>query len=254
MSASCATVFSRQTHTNHVAVKFGWDSNNFDVTKTPGKGYIDGLESRLRCALCMNRDLFLGMTVEKTVSRDEFVSLVSERLIDVDDSASSSGPFIKIISLDVSKDSVDSVLRKITRLDSTTQQWPFTTSGFPKSGRTENTHVTVAHYSLLTQDAMRSKFQSLVGMEIEVRVTGLQWNERVAALVVKVPTASLGGVLIPEPLNPFPHITVWHGVGVSPSESNELPRCVDAGLAHSQLLHEEVSLTGKVSFWGMHQH
>jgi hypothetical protein len=77
----------------------------------------------------------LGRTLDEAVSREVFVSQISERLVNVDDAVSSSGPYIKIVSLDVSRDTVDSVLDKIMNLGSATQQCPFRAGGFPNRGR-----------------------------------------------------------------------------------------------------------------------
>ncbi|CAB9524977.1 expressed unknown protein [Seminavis robusta] len=225
--------------------QFGWDSKRADVEKSSGNGYIEGLESRLRAAVAKNRDLLHSLCVEQTVSCQQFVSQVSARLVDVDEAALS---FVKIVSIDVSRDAIDSVIQEILSSNDTAEG-----PNFNDGEKVRNVHVTMAHYTQLTQELINQNFQPLLGKDVEVFVTGMLWNERIAALSVRVAAKSLVGASMPEPLNSFPHITIWHGIGVPPSESNKLPTHFAAGLAQKKLLEREITLKGSLSFWGIDQ-
>lgn len=110
-------------------------------------------------------------------------------------------------------------------------------------------HVTMAHFHQLSQSDMKATFQPLSGSRAQVKVLRILWSDRVAALGVETPPTTENGDRLPQPLNAFPHITVWRSDGVRAVESNDLPKLVEAGEAHQLILTDPIMLTGTVSLW-----
>lgn len=118
----------------------------------------------------------------------------------------------------------------------------------------KNPHITMAHCSQLSQDEMKQQYGPILDQYVSVKVTGLLWNARIAALSVEVASETTTGALAGKPLNPFPHMTLWHTEDVSPVESNELPHLLSIDQASQVILPQPALLEGKLSFWGMDQH
>lgn len=180
------------------------------------------------------------------------------------DDPSDHPPPIKIVSVDVERRKVHSLLRDCLSDDDAANVMEgrlhkdqYLDDEYKSSGFVENTHVTMAHFSQLSQEEMIGIFGPVLGHTVSVTVTGLLWNQRIAALSVDMsPTTTDTGAQVAKPQNDFPHITLWHMEDASPSESNDLPRLLSIGEA-SRLIFSQTPLLlleGTISFWGMDQH
>jgi Fungal tRNA ligase phosphodiesterase domain len=274
--------------------KFGYDLKKQDAIKTSNK-YVDGVESRLRELLTKYQDMLLGWTVDEELSRSSFVSQLSEHIQELDQisgvtmntvAVKTAVPsFIKIASIDLDRKGIQSALLSQKTTEELSSFWE---TVFGKGQTIEslkeddlgtkkyfiaNPHVTLLHFKNAEQSAILSKFGSVLGCRVEVTVTGMLWNEEVAAFVVSVAEKSIvspergeNGVqitlgpshseaaLIPASSNEFVHVTVWCKPGVSPSHSNALPSLVDSGKATQVKFEQPISLVGTVSFWSMNKH
>ena len=240
-------------------VQFGWETKKADFEKNSGGGYIDRLEASLRDSIQNHRETLLSLTVREAASQKLFVSRVSERMLEVDGLTSSSQSFIKIVSIDLPRHHVHAIIRQCTTLDSSAlggklDQVSCVDGEYQSIEFVGQTHVTMVHYKQLSQAKMRANFESILEKEVFVDVTGLLWNERIAALAVDVAAKIEDGNEIPRPQNSFPHITVWHRDDVSPAESNDLPGLLATGHAHKISLPNKARLIGNLTFWRMDQH
>jgi len=256
-------VFSQKVSTNlpgdlnlvlkeALQVQLGWETKKADIEKNTAGGYIDKLEASLREVVGKHSSALLESTTTKFVSQKLFVLQFSERLLELD-GLSSLDTFVKIVSIDVPRSSVQSVLKQC---NSTALGHELNVL-FPSDNSSkfvDMTHLTLCHYTQLSQGEIRETFRRLLGQEVALEVTTLLWNERIAALAVNVAQQSLDGSEVPRPQNEFAHITIWHRDDVSPAEANSLPGLVSSGQAQGFSLSEKISLTGKVSFWPMDQH
>jgi hypothetical protein len=188
----------------------------------------------------------------------------------IDGTAGHGSGFIKIVSVDVSQELAHSLLRNVAKshprvskfLDQlfkggdNTVTAPMSVDGvFPGENFISDTHVTMVHFSQLKQSTMREHFETFIGCTVNVTVTGILWNKRIAALAVEVATETVDKpeLEIPAPKNSFPHITIWHQKDASARESNELLGLVESGGAERIDFCEPVVIQGAISFWGEDQ-
>ena len=108
----------------------------------------------------------------------------------------------------------------------------------------------MAHCAHMSQEMMETKFESLVGNSVDVKITGLLWSDRIAALQVELPSHSDEGKIIPPSTNDFTHITLWRKEAQA-VESNDLPLQVQQGKASKLIFDNAIEIRGKVNFWHM---
>ena len=96
---------------------------------------------------------------------------------------------------------------------------------------------------------MKEKYSHLLGKKVQLDVTGLLWDEQVAALAVDVAVTSSDGIAVPTCANAFSHITVWVAEGARASMSNQLPQHVDDGNAKRLDFEKPFPIFGTFSFW-----
>ena len=115
----------------------------------------------------------------------------------------------------------------------------------------QDTHVTMAHRSQLSQQALRDEFGPQLGRTVSLKVTALLWSHRAAALAITVDGTTLDDGRFPLPAcrNAFPHISVWFADGAEARESNDLPLLLKVNQAVRVDLEKHVPLEGSVSFW-----
>lgn len=232
------------------------------------------IETRLRSVLEKHRSFLLSLAADPKVSKESFASQLLERVSALPDSADlldgepTAADAVKIASVDVKQASIHSLLVDIAKTS------PVVTEVLKKCSEPSNdtnetanvstnddgvlvgenfvadTHVTMAHCSQVSQNMLREAFEPLIGCKVNVRVTGILWNDDSVALAVKVDSSTQDEKSVPAPKNVFPHITLWYKPGVSAAFSNELPALVEAGKAQRVDFEEPVVLEGVVSLWG----
>lgn len=198
------------------------------------------------------------MTVNENIARKHFVSQVAEHALEID-GRSSSYEFIKIVSIDIPRAKLHSLLRQhisvdADLMDGKLHQDAFIDGEYGGNEYVSNTHITMAHFTQLSQSEMRDLFGSIQGQEVQVEITGMLWSQRIAALTVNIPAKTRNGNDVPKPQNSFQHITIWHKEEVSPSESNTLPELLAAGDSSQIQFSEKIIVSGTIRFWRIGQH
>lgn len=238
---------------------------------------VQEIESQLRELLVKYNDLLVSLSVDPAISKREFVSQVMERVAALAAPGafthgtpgviSDGSGFVRIVSVDVSQALVHSLLRchaktyppiskfleKILEGEEDADTGSKSVgSVIPGGNFVADTHITMVHFSQINQSAMRDQFEALIGCAVDVTVTGIIWNDRIAALAVEVATETVDkpGLEIPAPKNSFPHITLWHQQDVSARDSNELPGLVERGDAERIDFSDPSVIQGSISFWG----
>lgn len=248
-----------------------------DTKVTAKEEKVQEIEKRLRELIVKYNDFLVSLSADPAVSKCEFVSQVTERVAAlanpgalIDGTAGDGSGFIKIVSVDVSQGLVHSLLRNFAKTHPRVSEFleqlfqedddavtlPTSVDGvFPGENFVADTHVTMVHFSQLKQSAIRDHFETLIGCTVNVTVTGILWDKRIAALSVEVATetADKPELEIPAPKNSFPHITLWHKKHASARESNELPGLVESGGAERIDFCEPAVIQGSISFWGEDQ-
>lgn len=229
---------------------------------------VDEIETRLRSLIGKHSETLLALTADPSVSKRSFVSQIAEQVSSLpsstNGSVSNDSPaavgFVKIASIDVSQASVHSTLKAFA------QKYPGVSDLIEKCSAADtsqtddsiiqgenfvaDTHITMVHCSQLPQNTIRDQFEPLVGCAVNVEVTGILWNEQIAALAVDIASDTHDAKPVPAPKNSFPHITLWHKPEVSAARSNDLPELVQDGEAERIDFDEPVVIQGFVSLWG----
>jgi hypothetical protein len=254
-----------------VQAYYGYDINKSDPIKVMD-AYMTGLEKRLRESLQRHAAFLQSLTVDVAVSRNVFVSKITERVAELDSieswtdaEAGSKSSFIQITSIDVKVDDVHSLV--VSLLDEETagdlsllkeaMVGSNERSGEALAGSAcadrrfvLETHITMAHFNETSQKDMRNLYGNLVGQGVELRVSAILWDERVAALEVLLPETTMGDAsILPPSKNSFVHVTVWVQEGATAYQSNQLPSRLLTGQARRVELASPVLLLGEVSFW-----
>jgi Fungal tRNA ligase phosphodiesterase domain len=227
---------------------------------------LDDLETRLRAGLEQYRNVIVRMTTDISDTRESFGKSLVEKVKEVELITSYDAPsFVKIASIDVDVASVWEILKNLNNnghlnnfFDRILQgkDWESIVSGLADEDYTEElglvikTHVTLAHYSEMSQSDMRSLYTPHLESSVELTTNLLLWNDRVMALAVTVSDLTNDGNVLPSSKNEFVHITVWYDKDVSAFEANKLPKLLAENKAFS-VKFPDSTLTGTVSFWNM---
>ena len=149
---------------------------------------------------------------------------------------------IKYVSIDVPVEEIYKFLEKNYNptIKEFFEQTGYDVKNIPKSHSTGNnkgyrifdTHVTMSHSSSSTQTEMKSKFQSLLNMNVPIYIKNFYFSKRIAALGVDVSGKTLNEPFahVPSSTNAWTHITLWVGkdentlMDVEKKESNNLPK------------------------------
>jgi hypothetical protein len=229
---------------------------------------VKEVEGMLRATLAKHKDLLLGLTADETTSRSAFVDQVTsltksvcenDTMSDAKANATASTAAtctkISIASIDISFQDIHGALKAIATEDVRVMEAlnsmgaEVGNSVFSKDrGFEQKTHVTMAHSSRMSQREMRSKFEALLTQSVVVRVVGLLWSDRIAALAVELSSASETGDGIPKCCNTFVHVTLWRD-GAKSMESNQLPSLVSEREAFEVTFRSPFEVKGAFSFW-----
>jgi len=235
------------------------------ISKDPA---VQDIEKRLRAVLKTHKDMLLGISADEVTSRSAFVDQVAlfTKTVCEDDITTgtnvetavntSAAKKIRLVSIDSPVQTIHAALKTAANKESLVMEAlkfmgaelcrdKFTsTHGFE-----QNTHVTMAHSSRMVQGDMISKYESLLNQTVGIRVVGLLWSDRIAALAIELPmTARNGTSTIPESSNAFSHITLWRD-GAKSMESNQLPKMVSQGEASEITFRHPFEVEGTFSFW-----
>jgi hypothetical protein len=232
---------------------------------------VEEIETRLRELLEKHNVMLKSLSADPVISKQSFVSQVAEQVTALPSSVEALPEgvgFIKIVSVDVSQALVHSALKGFAKKYPRVSDWlEKCTEGIscdvptlsnandgviPGESFVDDTHITMVHCSQMPQSTMRDQFEPLVGCAVDVTITGILWNDEIAALGVEVAsdTKDKPDLPVPAPKNAFPHITLWHQPDVGPSHSNELPALVETGKATRIDFDEPVVIQGVISLWG----
>lgn len=229
------------------------------------------MERRLREVLRPHKDAILSCVAAEEESRHIFHSGIDELTQQLDNmrgddfsapkhAHQSSLSFIKIASIDIDFEKIQNILKELASVDGAFSSFlddigAFSVTGEPqrKGHLVKKTHVTMAHFSSLSQLEMRSKFASAIGQSVELKVISCLHSQKSAALFVELSPNTLGELPIPLPVsqNISPHITIWYADGGHAVDSNQLPELVNVGDATETKLAVPISLGGKISYWMM---
>lgn len=218
------------------------------------------MEKRLRDSIAMHRDFLLGVTVPRDISQNQFLDQIVDIVSNLESSPVSvvNKKPIKIVSIDVDQIEVHKILHQardsvskefLTTAYKDQSESNFTDGKYAGRDFVPQTHVTMAHRGNTSPPEMRKKFGGLIGCKVELKVKGLLWSDRVAALSVEIGEKTSTGVVVPSSTNEFTHITIWHIRKASAVEANKLPSQVDSGKAHKVAFESPFVLTGTFSYW-----
>ena len=256
----------------HFLLQYEYDARN-DENLSREDEQVAEIESRLRTLLVKHSAFLMSLAADPAVSKEAFVSQVADQVAELSSSTDDSNvmhtaaDFVKVASIDVSQASVHSALKTYSEKEPLLLEWLENVAGVGNEGMqspsvegmiagtdfVSDTHVTMVHCSQLPQSTIRNQFEPLVGCAVDVTVTGILWNEQVAAFAVQVASSTKDkpDVQVPAPKNVFPHITLWHQPDISAAYSNELPNLVEIGKAKRiDFVEEPIVIQGVVSLWG----
>lgn len=251
---------------------------NIEATKNAvNHQYLDDLENRLRISIEKHQACISKMTIDIATSRQKLVSQLIEVMcqsknlrsypsLSSQSEATMRSSFVKLAAVDVETESVHKILQSHIDDERFIPFWDIVLKGRESSSSPDTVqdaissgpnfvgkmHVTMAHFLQMEQAVMKATFGPLCGSKVNIRVSALLWNERVAALEVTVLGCSkeeYSSSPVPSPQNRFPHITIWHSSDAQAKESNDLPAQVDSGKAYRICFEDPVELTGIISLW-----
>jgi len=226
-------------------------------------------ETRLRIELKNHEHFLRQVTADLEVSRQAFLTQLCDisSFLEFTDSLnsqdtledSSTGRHIKIFSLDVKMKAVHDILATVTKESDEFDQflkYRIKDKCNHEDNKSSNrfiisTHCTFAHACNLPPTEMYKRFSHLLGVHLKITATAVLFCDTIAALEVSIPSETSRDPVqpIPPPINKFQHITIWCAKGVSPFESNQLPKMVERGEATKKCFNAPKSLQGILSFW-----
>ena len=112
-------------------------------------------------------------------------------------------------------------------------------------------HVTMAHFSQLSQQNILKEYTYADGKSVTLTITGILIGETIAAFSIRLPDYLNGTEPLAAPpcQNSFPHITVWVGNDESAAKSNDLPAMVERNEAIKVELAQCIDASGTLCFW-----
>jgi hypothetical protein len=247
--------------------------SNIESSKARGDdARVLDVESRLRKALMLHKQLLDGLTAKEEDSKSSFVAQLSKHVSSLENleldvprmvamNLSNDPTFIKIVSIDVDTTSLMKLLQEMSSKDEDLfSHLKAIGIGVVKSSSDDKIaggtlvkepHVTMAHYSQLSQIEMRSRFGNVVDKEVRLKVSACLCGDTNVALSVSLPKSIEGEIPVPLPTseNKYPHITVWFAEGSEAADSNKLPGMVAAGTAKAFQPTEEMAIAGRLSYW-----
>lgn len=200
------------------------------------------------------------MTVDEEMAKDEFISQLNEKVAACNEMLaydSTKSKFIKLASLDVKREDLITMFKS---LEGEPGLHDFAANilgnrdveGFFNGDDRQvvaKPHVTLAHFSTLSQADLHEKFDHLQGLQVPISVVALYCNADNVALEVEVGRTTLCGIELPPPQNDFKHITVWVHDRSSAVKSNQLPELVRSLQASKFEFSKPFLLEGPVSLW-----
>ena len=245
--------------------------SNIESSKARGDdARVLDVETRLRKALMLHQQLLDGLTAKEEESKSSFVAQLSKHISSLENleldvpkmvamNGSNDPKFIKIVSIDVDTTSLMKLLQEMSSKDEDLFS-RLKAIGVVESNSDDKIaggtlvkepHVTMAHYSQLSQIEMRSRFGSVVDKEVRLKVSACLYGDTNVALSVSLPKSIEGEIPVPLPTskNKYPHITVWFAEGSEAADSNKLPGMVAAGTAKAFQPIEEIAIAGRLSYW-----
>jgi hypothetical protein len=245
-------------------LQYGYETEKKDPVESYQSDFqVQALEQRLREMVARHKDKVLQQTVEETESISAFVDQVADIIREVDEESTLPGTEVKVresgriklVAVDIKAEEVHNFLKSVAsshrgltealaEMGAVLSEECFS----DKAGFELRSHVTMAHGAHMSQETMATKFESLVGNSVDIKITGLLWSERIAALQVELPSHSDEGNIIPPSTNEFTHITLWRKE-TQAVESNDLPLQVQQGKASKLIFDNPIEIRGKVNFW-----
>jgi hypothetical protein len=236
-----------------------------DKPKKEEQALLSEMDTKLREATHRYMDYLTNLLVPLGVSRRSAIRQITDQIAVLEANASetaksislkpslsnlNSSDFISYASIDVDAKEVQTIAIQMTLQHDVLGQY-IEEMKLDESLWIRKTHVTLAHHTRLSQLDLRTRFGSILGRKVMVRVHGILFNKQVAALKVSLGPACIGSpsIPIPAPLNTFVHITLWCFPGVSAVEANHLPMLYSMGQAYDFTLPNGgcIELIGTVS-------
>lgn len=263
------------------AINYHYVIDNKLNTKT-GNNELNSndIENRLRSLLLKHKEDLRRIASPEIDSKQAFLTHVAREICQLDTEpcynskqspekngeveSALSEDFLKIVSIDVEFAKVHHIIDIMRKVDQSLQGYLTLINNLIDQSKgevknvqaedlnnrfIENTHVTLVHYSTMSQLEMRTAFGALEGKSVDISVDSFLFNEKVAAFSVSCARTTSDGDFVPESKNAFPHITVFCAKGISAKEANELPEAVKKGTAKRIYLDKPCKLQGTVSFW-----
>lgn len=245
------------------SLQYSVDQKDLRVIASEEAG--SSMETRIRRLISKHQTFLESMCVSESESRESFLkqlSHLSSTLTDMKSMheihSSIQRTFIEIASIDVEKTLIDAALQdsatdfaevkcflsRVGDLQSNDDRATVTEGSF-----VEKTHVTMAHFSQLSQRDLLKEYSRVDGHTITISITGILMSETVAAFSVTLPEFLDDMQSTPSCQNNFPHVTVWVGNSESAAKSNNLPDMVSKSEAIRVDFTQSIEVTGKFSFW-----
>lgn len=227
------------------------------------------MESQLRSLISKHQAFLESICASESESKAAFVRQLSDLSATLlickqtDNSHVAQHKFIEIASIDFGKESIDEALQRaaadytevkcfLERIRETQKiDRQQEASTVIDGSCVKRPHVTMAHFSQLSQNSIVKEYSQADGQSIAVTITGMLIGESIAAFSVKLPEFLDGmeSVETPPCRNAFPHTTVWVGSNESAAKSNSLPLMVENGQAVQVKFANDIVLPGKFCFW-----
>jgi len=235
-----------------------------DLSDAESSQELKNIEQNLRSSLKDHQSFLTNLQADESYSRKSFIEQLAlyssslgdslqERESTVTLSTVNKPAKIKIVSLDISKKKIHSMLENASNTSIDLRNF-MKDKGFQKRRNIESvkykqdcfiqkTHCTFAHKSKMSQEQMRVKFGHLINVTCEIHLLSFHFDDRVAAVEVSVPPS------LPRTVNDFSHITIWCAKGVNAEESNFLPTRLKDGIAKCVSFQSPMAIEGTFSYW-----
>lgn len=238
--------------------------------------YSTDLERRLRECISQHRDSILSSTIDLQSSVDILTKEVNSYIAALENSTSlpptpigksTKAPSIKLTSVDISPEVVHAILLDQksnpliavffeTMLPNTALESVLENVSIARENQfVTNTHITIAFAGEMSQEEMNRRFSHMIGKQVQFRVDGLYWDDRVMALgvdpnsfcVERKQTSSLWSREDED--CSFPHVTVWFCKEAKAVEARNLLQKFRANDGATHRIKLNLPLEGVLSFW-----